>query len=163
MAKYLYLIRHAKSDWNFDLPDFDRPLNKRGLRDAPIMAKRLNLQNLRPDRLVSSPANRAISTAKIFAKELKFSEADIQEEAAIYEADVPTLLKVINSFQAEADCVAIFGHNPGVSLLAEYLCDDAAIDFPTCAIGFLSFNIEQWSEVSIGTGNLVWFNYPKLV
>ncbi|MEH6308069.1 histidine phosphatase family protein [Olivibacter sp. CPCC 100613] len=163
MAKHLYLIRHAKSDWSFDLPDFDRPLNKRGLRDAPIMAKRLDLQNLRPDGLVSSPANRAISTAKIFAKELKFPDANIQEEETVYDADVQALLKVINSFPANLDCIALFGHNPGISLLAEYLCSDVSIDFPTCAIAFLSFDVDQWDEISMGTGNLIWFNYPKLV
>lgn len=163
MAKYLYLVRHAKSDWSFDLPDFERPLNKRGLRDAPIMAKRLALQNLRPDSLISSPANRAISTAKIFAKELDYPVLDIQENTTIYEADVPALLKVINSARPEVECMALFGHNPGISLFAAYLCDHTAIDFPTCAIAFLSFEVDNWEEVSLGTGELIWFNYPKLV
>ncbi|WP_134090680.1 histidine phosphatase family protein [Olivibacter sp. XZL3] len=163
MAKYLYLIRHAKSDWSYDLPDFERPLNKRGLRDAPIMAERLALQNLRPDWLISSPANRAISTAKIFAEELRYPSDEIQEESAIYEANVPSLLQVINSFRPEVDCVALFGHNPGISLLAEYLCENVTIDFPTCAIAFLSFETDNWEEISVGTGSLVWFNYPKLV
>lgn len=163
MAKHLILIRHAKSDWSFDVPDFSRPLNKRGNRDAPIMAKRLAAQKLFPEMLISSPANRAISTAKLFAKEMDYELDRIQEESAIYEAETLSLLKIVNSFDNQLNYIALFGHNPGVSLFAHYLCHKSQVDFPTCACMHLKFETDDWATLSMDTGDLVWFSYPKLV
>jgi len=163
MAKHLILIRHAKSDWSFDLPDFERPLNKRGMRDAPIIAKRLVAQKLHPQLIISSPANRALTTAKIFAGELNYPIEDIQEKLAIYEAEIPHLLQVVNELDNNLNFIALFGHNPGISLFANYLSTDAQIDFPTCACMHLKFETDNWAEIGADTGDLVWFSYPKLV
>ena len=90
--KKLFLIRHGKSSWsNPDLQDFDRPLNKRGIRDAPFMAKMLVGKGVKPDLIVTSPANRAISTAKQFAAEQGILHDDLVIKHEIYEA-YPCLL-----------------------------------------------------------------------
>jgi len=163
--KSLLLVRHAKSDWTNNLPDFDRPLNKRGSKDAPAMAKRLLAQKILPQLLLSSPANRALSTAKAFAKELGYQSSLIQEQQTIYEAGVSDLLYIVNSIDNRFDSVALFGHNPGISLLAHYLCSNAAtVDFPTAAVMYLIFEeTDSWAEISMDTARLSWYSYPKLV
>ncbi|WP_345232167.1 SixA phosphatase family protein [Olivibacter ginsenosidimutans] len=161
--KSLFLIRHAKSDWSNDLPDTDRPLNKRGQRDAPLMAQRLIAHQTLPQLLISSPANRAHSTAVAFAQVLAYPVTQIQNEDAIYEASVLDLLRVTNLTDDEYDCIALFGHNPGISLFAHYLCHEFTADIPTAAILQLTFRVEHWNEISIDTGKLAWYSYPKLV
>ncbi|MFC6101845.1 SixA phosphatase family protein [Olivibacter domesticus] len=162
MAKHLFLIRHAKSDWNFDLPDFERPLNSRGQKNAPYMAKKLAEHEVQPQLLVSSPANRALSTAQLFQEELTEQHLQIKEESAIYEASTPTLLKIINGFDNRYSSIALFGHNPGLSNLAHYLSSAFEYDMPTCSIVHIQFGTDDWAEISEDAGAIVWFNYPKL-
>lgn len=162
MAKNLFLIRHAKSDWNFDLPDFKRPLNLRGLKNAPYMAKKLAQYSIQPQLLVSSPAYRALNTAQLFLDELKQPGLEIKEEKVIYEASVSSLLKIINTFSNQYNNVALFGHNPGMSSLAHYLSAAFEYDMPTCSILHIQFTTDDWAEISGNTGTIIWFNYPKL-
>lgn len=162
MAKQLLLIRHAKSDWNnAGLRDFDRPLNKRGNANAPEMAVRMLKQNIIPDLMVSSPALRAITTAKYFAKTWGIDSAKIQLEKTIYEANIKALLQVVNQLDNQANQVALFGHNPGLTDFANYLSNANIFNMPTCSIVMIAFSIENWNEVSADTGSLVFFDYPK--
>jgi phosphohistidine phosphatase len=161
MPKQLFIIRHAKSDWdNPRLADFDRPLNKRGHRDAPAMAKKLLKRHVIPQHLVSSPANRAITTAEYFADTLQLDKKRIQQEKNIYEASSSRLLEVINKLDNHYDVIAIFGHNPGVSNLTINLCNKH-IELPTCGIAFIKFPFDDWKMISNGTGELGFFDYPK--
>ncbi|KQR71119.1 histidine phosphatase family protein [Pedobacter sp. Leaf176] len=160
MAKQLLLVRHGKSDWgNADLKDFDRPLNKRGKENAPEMAERLIKRGFHFDLMVSSPAKRAKSTAKFFSK--AYQADDIQYEASIYEANTKTLLKVVNGLDDEADTVIMFGHNPGFTDLANELSDAGIYNIPTSGMVLMSFPFDSWTMVSRGTGELVFFDYPK--
>lgn len=160
MAKQLLLVRHGKSDWaNLDLKDFDRPLNKRGKENAPEMAERLINKGIKFDLMVSSPAKRARSTAKFFAEAYQID--DIQYEEAIYEANTNTLLKVVNGLADEADTVIMFGHNPGFTDLANELSDADIANIPTAGMVLISFPFDSWKMVSRGTGDLVFFDYPK--
>lgn len=162
MPKSLLLIRHAKSSWdNLLLQDFKRPLNERGKKNAPEMAQRLLKRQLIPQQLVCSPALRALTTAEIFATEFKISSKRIIKEPRIYEANTKTLLEVINGFSDESDFTAVFGHNPGLSDLAHYLCDEAHFSLPTCGIILLKFPFDKWQMLSKGTGELFFFDYPK--
>ena len=162
MAKDLFIIRHAKSDWSFDVSDFDRPLNARGFGDAPGMAERLATYTTRPQQLVSSPAKRALTTAQLFAGQLKIPIGAIQTDPRIYEAQTHTLLKVINEWDDQYDGVAIIGHNPGLSLLANYLTGNQVYNLPTCGIVHLRFSdVDSWSAVSGGLGSQLWMTYPK--
>lgn len=160
--KTLFLVRHAKSDWHQNLPDFDRPLNKRGIKDAPLMAQRLLDHGSNPQLLISSPANRALTTARAFAHVWHYPVQNIQEQPSIYEAHHLDLLQVINAISNDFQSVALFGHNPGISLFAHYLCADAYMDFPTAAIMCLTFDTDNWTEISSNTATLAWFSYPKL-
>lgn len=160
MAKQLLLVRHGKSDWgNTDLKDFDRPLNKRGKENAPEMAERLKERGFTFDLMVSSPAKRAKSTAKFFAK--AYQVDNIQYEDSIYEANINTLLKVVNNLNDAADTVIMFGHNPGFTDLANELSDADIYNIPTAGMVLMSFPFDSWKMVSRGTGELVFFDYPK--
>ncbi|RNL56618.1 SixA phosphatase family protein [Pedobacter jejuensis] len=160
MAKQLLLVRHGKSDWgNIDLKDFDRPLNKRGKENAPEMAERLLTKGFKFDLMVSSPAKRAKSTAKFFAEAFKIDE--IHYEESIYEANSSTLLKVVNGLDDAADTVIMFGHNPGFTDLANDLSDADIYNIPTAGMVLISFPFDSWEMVSKGTGELVFFDYPK--
>jgi len=160
MAKLLLLVRHGKSDWgNLDLKDFDRPLNKRGKENAPEMAERLVKRGFKFDLMVSSPAKRAKSTAKFFAE--AYDVNDIQFEASIYEANTTTLLKVLNGLDDKADTVIMFGHNPGFTDLTNELSDADIYNIPTAGMVLMSFPFDSWKMVSRGTGELVFFDYPK--
>jgi len=160
MAKQLLLVRHGKSDWgNLDLKDFDRPLNKRGKENAPEMAERLVQRGFKFDLIVSSPAKRAKSTAKFFAE--AFQVDDIQYEESIYEANTTALLKVINGLDDSAETVIMFGHNPGFTDLANELSDADIYNIPTAGMVLMSFPFDSWKMVSRGTGELVFFDYPK--
>ncbi|AZI26213.1 histidine phosphatase family protein [Pedobacter sp. G11] len=160
MAKQLLLVRHGKSDWgNLDLKDFDRPLNKRGKENAPEMAERLVQRGFKFDLIVSSPAKRAKSTAKFFAE--AYQVDDIQYEESIYEANTTALLKVINGLDDSAETVIMFGHNPGFTDLANELSDADIYNIPTAGMVLMSFPFDSWKMVSRGTGELVFFDYPK--
>ena len=160
--KQLLLIRHAKSDWNnLALDDFDRPLNKRGNRDAPEMAERLLAGHMVPQLLVSSPALRALSTARHFAEVFNISDLDILTEQKIYEASVETLLQLINKFDNRNNFIALFGHNPGITNLVAYLCDANIYDMPTCALSLIEFPLEDWAQISANTGDQTFYDFPK--
>lgn len=122
----LILMRHAKSDWHTGAGrDFDRPLNKRGCRDAPRMGRWLAAQGLMPDRMVSSPAARARQTALAVAQELGYAEDRIIWSNDIYEAPLNNLLKVLRQNAAECRTLLLVGHNPGLDALACFLADAA--------------------------------------
>ena len=159
----LTLIRHAKSDWNDpDLSDFERPLNGRGKRAAPLMGQYLASGALAPDCLVSSPARRARKTARLIAEEIGIEKADILYEYNIYEAKVGTLISVINAFPDHSS-PALIGHNPGLSELGLWLCPAAPGWLKTCAVLILELDIDSWSDLRPACGTIVEYTYPKKV
>lgn len=160
--KRLFLIRHAKSSWSDpDLRDFDRPLNKRGKHDAPVMGARLARHKVKPDLILASPARRAFKTAKVMASEIGCPSKKIQTDKAIYLADVPTLMNVLRKIDSACETVFLFGHNPGLTMLANFLTNDHIDNIPTCGIFCINFEIASWREVSQGNGRVAFFDYPK--
>lgn len=161
--KTLYLIRHAKSSWKDpELRDFERPLNKRGKRDAPDMGQRLKDSKIKADIIISSPAKRAFKTAKIIAKEIKYPVKKIVKKDSVYLADVPTLVKVIHKISDKQHQAMLFGHNPGLTMLANFLVNGQQLEnIPTCGIFCVEFEIDSWKEVEQGIGKLLFFDYPK--
>ena len=160
--KIITLIRHAKSSWDYSqLTDFERPLNDRGRRDAPAMAQRLKRAGLRPDLLLSSPALRAISTARLFAETFGVAAEKIAVESKLYEARPATILGVIQGLEDRHDEVWLFAHNPGISETAQRLAKCPFDDMPTCACVRLSLDIKLWSEISDDCGTLSLYAYPK--
>jgi phosphohistidine phosphatase len=161
MAKQLLLIRHAKSDWgNVGLRDFDRPLNKRGRNNAPEMAARLVKLQIIPELIVSSPALRAITTARFFADAWQIPSNKIQQEPSIYEAGIKSLMVVINNLPNEFNRIALFGHNPGLTDLTNYF-DGHLDNMPTCSVVLLEFPFDDWAMLSAATGKVRLFDYPK--
>ena len=161
--KRLTLVRHAKSDWS--LPgqnDWDRPLNKRGQRDAPEMARRLRSRRLKPDLILSSPAVRALTTATVMARELKVPAAQVLQDERLYLASPADLLAVIRELGADAKHLMVFGHNPGMTEFANQLSAGDHIDnLPTCGVFTAQFDIPAWSDLGWHGGQDAEFDYPK--
>lgn len=158
----LSLVRHAKSSWNDpELSDFERPLNERGRRDAPAMAQRLKHLHQRPELLLSSPALRAITTARIFARELGIAVESVQLSSSIYEAELDTLVELVRNLDPGIRHVLMFGHNPGFSELARWLARCPFQDMPTCAIVMLELSQPTWADLKRDCGQLVHYLYPK--
>ena len=126
MAKHkLILMRHAKSDWLTGAQsDFDRPLARRGRKDAPRMGRWLHKQALYPDRFISSPARRTRETALCVADALEFPHTDILWERPLYEASLEDLRIVISNHCAGAKRLLVIAHNPGLDVLLEFLARD---------------------------------------
>ena len=155
-------MRHAKSSWKEpDLDDFDRPLNNRGQRDAQFIGQKLKEKNILPDVIISSPAKRAITTAKELAEQIGYPEKDIIEDENIYEAAGGELLSIIQNIDDKFSSAMLVGHNPGFTSVHNYIADQFIDNIPTCSIAFIDLDLDSWKEVEPNTGILVDFEYPK--
>jgi phosphohistidine phosphatase len=158
----LTLVRHAKSSWdNPALGDFDRPLNERGERDAPRMAVHVRRTLGVPDRILSSPAIRALSTARVFADALGQRAVAIDLRPRIYEASSDSLLSLVQNLDDADRHVMLFGHNPGFTDLAHRLARCSFDDMPTCAVVQIGFDVKAWSDADERGGTLRFYAYPK--
>ncbi len=152
MRKLVYLIRHAKSDWTTGVKrDFDRPLNARGQRDAPVMAALLDDLGVKPDLIVTSPALRALTTARVFQERLQISPERFILQERIYEATPRTILEIIQALPENVHTVLLFGHNMTFTELKHHFDPASHENVPTCGIVMLEGEMEHWSE----------FNYPR--
>jgi phosphohistidine phosphatase len=160
--KTLYLARHAKSYWkDQSIPDFDRPLNSRGKRDAPFMGEVLKDKKVKPDLIISSPAKRTKKTAIEIASKIGYSEKKILYNEELYEASSNTIIKVLNKIDEKYNSVMIFAHNPGLTLLNNYISNNYIENIPTCGIVALQLD-KKWNELSKNTCKFLYFEYPKL-
>jgi phosphohistidine phosphatase len=162
--KTLFLMRHAKSSWKDPtLADHDRPLNKRGQRDAPRMGKRLAARQVQPGILVTSPAVRARKTAARIACEIGYQENRIVVAEGMYQGGTTGMLDVIRGLENAAATAMLFGHNPATTDLVNYLAHTDIENIPTCGVAEIRFYAESWADVVRGGGELVDFDYPKRV
>ncbi len=157
----LYLVRHAKSSWDErGLADHERPLNKRGLSDAPRMFERLRDNAPLPERIVSSDAVRAASTARLLLAALEYEADRLSLEPALYHADPGQILETARSLPDSARVAALVGHNPGMTYAANDLAVNLDLDnLPTCGIVGIEFDAAAWRDID--TGTLRYFDYPK--
>jgi phosphohistidine phosphatase len=160
--KLVTIVRHAHAEkHDGDVEDFERRLDKRGRREAEQMADLAHALGLRPDHVVSSPAVRAISTAKEFARSLGFPLKRIRHDDRIYLAERATLATILRSTPASARHVLLVGHNPGISRLVAWLTgDDGGGELPTAALCTLGASIERWSELDGGLFEKVRLRWP---
>lgn len=159
--RILTLVRHAKSSWDYaELSDFERPLNPRGRRDAPLMAQRCLQLSPQVDRLVTSPALRAISTARLFAEVFGIDTDELVVQPRIYEASATTLMQIVRGLDDGDRHVMVFGHNPGISQLAQRLAPCNFDEMPTCAAARFELDVGRWADVSAERGALVRYDYP---
>ena len=160
--KNLFLIRHAKSSWeDMSLKDFDRPLNKRGHTDAEDMAQRLKHKTISFDKILSSPANRAQTTAKYFLDILENDNTKFELVSDIYNAYENDILKLVKNTSNSISNLAVFGHNPTFTILANKFADNYIMNVPTCGIVSINFETEVWSDFLNVPNKLVFFDFPK--
>jgi len=160
--KTLILVRHAKSSWkDTTLNDIQRPLNKRGNKDAPKMGQYMAEHKIQPEVIFSSPGLRALTTARLISVKIDIQPTDIKIVDRIYTFDSKELLAVIKALKNKFDKVMIVGHNPAITELVNYLSGSKIDNVPTCGLAVLTFPIDSWKKVSKNKANLDSFDYPK--
>ena len=144
--KILTLVRHAKSDWNdTSLRDKQRPLNRRGERDAPEMGRRIASHGIRPSLIISSPAVRAWTTAKIIASEINYPVEFLQREETLYLASLNDLLDVVVAQDNGFNSLMVVGHNPAMTDFANFLLPGLTNNLPTAGVVSVQFEGDDWS------------------
>jgi phosphohistidine phosphatase len=160
--KTLTLVRHAKSSWkDHSLADRDRPLNKRGKRDAPEMGRRIAAAEIRPSLIVSSPAVRAWTTAKIVAKEIGYPREFLQRDNGLYLASVNGILDVIVAQDPGFNSLMLVGHNPGFTDFANYLVPGLTNNIPTAGVVSVELDSDDWSLYDKPAVELLLYDFPK--
>jgi phosphohistidine phosphatase len=161
--KRLSLLRHAKSSWSGNnLKDRDRPLNQRGERDAPYMGARFLARKLRPSLIITSPAVRAVTTARSIADALGYPFEFVQREADLYLASPQAILEVVATQDDNFNNVLLVGHNPGLTDIINELLPNLRLDnLPTAGIVCLDSEAETWADIAKANLELVFYDYPK--
>lgn len=158
----LTLFRHAKSSWaNGDLRDRDRPLDERGEHDAPLMGGRMKSAGIRPSLIVSSPALRAWTTAKIIAGEISYPIEFLQRDPVLYLANLKTLIDFVGRQDTGFKSIMLVGHNPGLTEFANFLIPGLTNNVPTCGVVSVSFESDLWDLHGDVSFSLSTFDYPK--
>ena len=160
--KTLTLVRHAKSSWkDRTLTDRERPLNKRGKNDAPVMGKRIAEAGIRPSLIVSSPAVRAWTTAKVVAEAIGYPLEFLQREDALYLASLDNWLDVVAAQDDGFNSLMLFGHNPGLTDFANFLSPGLTHNVPTAGVVCVEFDSDDWLLYERPKTKLVLYDYPK--
>jgi len=158
-TKKLYIVRHAKSSWNHPhLSDFERPLNNRGENDAPDMGQRLVAEGIQPSIMISSPAARAITTAKVISQKLGYFFSRIVQEEGLYHASSYRIRQIISQSPDSENVVMVFGHNPGLTDLINEISDFDLDNLPTCAVCGIEFEMESWKEIQNKRGHKFYYD-----
>lgn len=158
--KTLFILRHAKSSWDdANLADFDRPLNERGLENAPLAGEMIRKNKFRIDFIISSPAKRAEQTA-VLVREAAQIEAEIRFDERVYEASPHRLLQIISELNDKIESVMLVGHNPGLEGLLKMLTGEIE-SLPTAALAVVDLKIDSWKTIDIDCCNLRCVIRPK--
>ncbi|MFT6856581.1 MAG: phosphohistidine phosphatase [Cyclobacteriaceae bacterium] len=161
--KSLYIIRHAKSSWSFDLEDHQRPLGFRGRKDMKKMGLFLSHHIPTPDLIISSTAIRALDTALFIADDWGYPEEEIKLEENFYHATSDAIISVLKRQQEES--IAIIGHNPGLTELANHFLKNYVSNIPTTGCVGIQFDIDDWTQIEnedVKTEQL-FFHTPKSI
>ncbi len=160
--KELCLVRHAKSSWKYPkLDDFERPLNKRGQKNAPFMGKVLHQLGFTPDLIITSPASRAAMTARIFAFEIKYPLESILYLSSVYESNERNLIQLLRELDDNLEKIMLVGHNPAITHLANNIGDNPISNLPTSGVFCVVLGITSWSGIKNNAGKLKYFEFPK--
>jgi len=153
--KNLILIRHAKSSWDYNVTDEKRPLADRGISDAHLVSEEFGSNYFQPDTIFSSPANRALSTCKIFMKNLNLSDKLLTINDNLYDFSGENVMEFIKNIDKQHDNVIIFGHNFAFTSISNRLGSEFIDNLPTCGLVWLQFDIDSWNDVTKGTTKLI--------
>jgi len=160
--KTLTIVRHAKSSWSEPrLSDRERPLNRRGERDAPVMGKRIADAGIRPSLIVSSPATRAWTTARVIAEQLSYPTEFLQRENQLYLASLNDLLDIVVAQDDGFDSLIIVGHNPGLTDFVNFLSPGLTNNLPTTGVVAVNIDQDQWKLHEQPRVELLMHDYPK--
>lgn len=160
--RFLTLIRHAKSSWLSPAQkDFDRPLDERGLRDAPEMGQRLAKRPFRPDLILCSPAQRTRQTVEFLLDAWQLPRSRVVFDNSIYEASPDTLLDLVRRLPSSFCEVFLVGHNPGLTILANQLTLHPIDNLPTCAVFRMRLEDDNWMALAPAKAQFTLFDCPK--
>lgn len=160
--KILTIVRHAKSSWkDTSLSDRKRPLNTRGERDAPVMGRRIHEHGIRPSLIVTSPAKRAWTTAKIIAREIHYPLEFLQREDGLYLASLNEILDTIAAQDNGFNNLMIVGHNPGLTDFANFLVPGLTNNLPTAGVVSVEIDQDDWSLYTQPQARLLVHDWPK--
>lgn len=160
--KEVILIRHGKSSWDYQgVLDKDRPLSRRGIKDAGIVSEYMSQRIEEPDVICSSTANRALHTAMIFMRGLKIDPAKVKIEDELYSFSGETVMEFIKNLDENYDSVMIFGHNPGFTSISNIFGNKPIDNLPTSGVVQIKFEVSNWKQIKKGLTEIVVF--PKLL
>ena len=160
--KILTIVRHAKSSWSSSgLSDKKRPLNRRGERDAPAMGERIHGHGIRPSLIVSSPATRAWTTAKIVAAAINYPREFLQKDDRLYLASLDDILDVVVAQDNSFNNLMLVGHNPGLTDFANFLVPGLTNNLPTAGVVSVEIEQDDWSLYERPAGKLLVHDWPK--
>lgn len=161
--KQLLIIRHAKSSWAVvGQDDFDRPLNDRGKHDAPMMAQRLLDRHVPIDLFITSPAKRALSTAKHFVEVYQTGKERLASVRQLYHAYPAVFYEVISEIDDSIRTAAVFSHNPGITAFVNELTGTRIDNMPTCSVFAVKADTPHWKDFAAAKKSFWFFDYPKL-
>jgi phosphohistidine phosphatase len=167
MGRELWLLRHGKAERFDSSEDYDRSLKKRGKRDAKRVGEWLKESQLLPDAVISSPATRAIMTAKIVCDVIGMDHRHIQKEKRLYDEGLVRVKSVLADYPATFSRVLLVGHNPELEALLTYLVNDIDLPvvkklFPTATLARMALP-DDWSQLIQGCAELLSITYPKFL
>ena len=149
--KTIYLIRHAKSSWEFDLEDHERPLNERGLNDAPLVAEHIKALIKNPERIVSSDAMRAKTTAALYLKVLGIPDKRLELEPKLYDFNGREVERFVKACDDKVEVLMVFGHNNAMTAMVNQWGDKKIDNVATAAFTAITFDQDKWAEIKNGT------------
>lgn len=158
--KTIYIVRHAKSSWEYEgIEDIDRPLKKRGIKDAYLIANVLKDKIRKPDAFISSCANRALHTGVIFSNVLGFPMANLKISKSLYSFSDGYLVKTIRALDDAYDSAIIFSHDHGINTFVNTFGSKPISHVPTCGVIGIQFDTEHWKNIK--SGKTVLKEFPK--
>jgi phosphohistidine phosphatase len=157
--KTLYMVRHAKSSWKHDVKDHQRPLKTRGENDGKRVSEYIATKVPAPQRVISSDAVRALTTANYFKKSFAISDSDFTTNDDLYDFSGQNVMKIIKNLDNSLDRVMIVGHNHAFTSVANMLGNKYIENVPTCGFVMLQFETDNWSKIS--TGKTIQTLFPR--
>ncbi|HTA83570.1 MAG TPA: histidine phosphatase family protein [Bacteroidia bacterium] len=159
--KTLYLVRHAKASWDENVSDWERPLTQSGVERAHKVAKALKAKKIKPDKMISSYAFRALNTAVIFALDLRYPATSIEVSQSIYEKRAIDILDMLRKQDNKADVLMLFGHDPAITELYNMLTRKLLLKLSTSSTAGIQFNIKHWKDLGNSVGKTLFIEPGK--
>lgn len=160
--KILHVVRHAKSSWDLEgLSDIDRPLKAKGIKNAYQIANQLLNNKMVPDLIISSPANRALHTAVIFARAFRLPFKKLTIHSELYHSTAKEILRLVQQTDNEVKSLMIFGHNPDFTFIANYFLSEPIINLPTAGVATFIFNTDKWKNIDKSLVGKRFLTFPE--